>query len=363
MLHIRQLRLFILVFMLLILAACQGFTIPSQFLNSVSENIGEAQDLQVDIPDIGPIKIGYQPLTSHTPMIIAQEKGYFAAQGLEVELIYFRNITEMVPLLASGDLDIAIGSHSANLFNAMGSGMPIKLIGGVTKYPEGWEEYYAIRKELFDSGEVTEFADLSGRKIAINAFGTFGEFLLMQLLAQADLSIDDVELVTLPPSDMSLAMANGAVDVATIWGPIAERSFADGVSVPLTWKFETSTQIASFVAGKRLLDSDNQEITIRVLTAVYKTLQEELTGPDYLKDEEISHIVQKYTDLPLAVINNTRPNPFIYDGKVDAESINRVQSYFWGRGYLDYSELLSTDEIVDESFLNEAFQRLEQSRE
>jgi NitT/TauT family transport system substrate-binding protein len=363
MLHIYRLRLFLLVFMLLILTACQGVTIPTQSLNSDSESTGEVQGQQVDIPDIGPIKIGYQPLTSHTVSFVAQEKGYFAAQGLEVELIYFRSFPEMVPLLATGELDLGLGTHSVNLFNAIASELPVRVVGGVFEYPEGWRDNYAVRKDLFDSGEVTELSDLSGRKIAINTLGAFGEFSLAQLLAQSGISIDDVELVVLPPAEMSLAMANGAVDAATLWGPLAEQSFADGVSAPLAYEFETATHITSYVAGKRLLHSDNQEITIRILAALYTTIQQDLAGADYLKDEEISRILQKYTDLPLAIINNTRPEPFIYDGKVDAESINKIQSYFFDRGYLNYSELLSTDEIADESFLNEAIQRLNQSEE
>ena len=53
MLQIYRLRLFLLVFMLLILTACQGVTIPTQSLNSDSESTGEVQGQQVDIPDIG----------------------------------------------------------------------------------------------------------------------------------------------------------------------------------------------------------------------------------------------------------------------------------------------------------------------
>jgi len=367
MLPIRRLRLFILVFMLLILTACQGVTIPSQIstsgTQSSAESTGEVQDQQVEIPDIGPIKIGFIPIVNQAPPMVAQEKGYFAAQGLEVELIYFRTFPEMVPLLATGELDLGLGTHSVNVFNAIASELPIKVVGGVFEYPEGWASTYAVRKDLFDSGEVTELSDLAGRKIAINTLGAFGEFSLAQLLAQAGISIDDIELVVLPPSDMSLAMANGAVDAATLWGPLADQSFADGVSAPLPYVLGTTTHISSYVAGKRLLDSDNREVTIRILTALYKAIQQDLARADYLQDEEISLILQKYTDLPLAMINNTRPDPFIYDGKVDAESINRIQSYFLDRGYLNYSELLSTDAITDESFLNEALQRLNQSEE
>jgi NitT/TauT family transport system substrate-binding protein len=366
MLQIRRLRLVLLITMLLLLTGCQALTLPAQLptaTQSGAESVVEVQDQQVEIPDLGPIKIGYIPIVQHAPLMVAQEKGYFAAQGLEVELIFFRSLPEMVPLLATGELDLGLGDHSANLLNAVASEMPIKVVGGVLEYPEGWEDTYAVRKDLFDSGEVAELSDLSGRKIAIQAVGGFGEFTLSQLLAQAGISIDDVELVVLGPTDMSLAMANGAVDAATLWGPLAKQSFADGVSAPLAYEFETATHITSFVVGKRLLDSGNQEITIRILTALYTAIQQDLAGADYPKDEEISLILQKYTDLPLAMINNNRPDPFIYDGKVDAESINRIQNYFFDRGYLNYSELLSIDEIVDESFLNEALRRLNQSEE
>jgi len=368
MLHIRRLRLFILVFMLLILTACQGVTIPSQIstsgTQSSAESTGEVQDQQVEIPDIGPIKIGFIPIVNQAPPMVAQEKGYFAAQGLEVELIYFRNFPEMVPLLATGELDFSVGDHSVNLLNAIVSELPIKVVGGMMVRPEGREgSFLQVRKDLLDSGEVTEFSDLSGRKIAIHTLATIVEFTFAQTLAEAGISIDDVELVVLPFSDMSLAMANGAVDAAIMWGALADQSFADGVSAPLPYVYETMTHITSFVAGKRLLDSDNREVTIRILTALYKAIQQDLARADYLQDEEISLILQKYTDLPLAIINNTEHDDFMYDGKVDAESINRIQSYYFDRGYLNYSELLSTDAITDESFLNEALQRLNQSEE
>jgi len=37
------------------------------------------------------VKVGYIPITSFGPIYLAQEQGYFARQGIEVELVKFQS--------------------------------------------------------------------------------------------------------------------------------------------------------------------------------------------------------------------------------------------------------------------------------
>jgi NitT/TauT family transport system substrate-binding protein len=370
---IRPLHILLLIPVILILTACQGIAPVSQPSTAdtavaASEPAPEPQGQQADLPDIGPIKIGYLPISGSAPLFLAQEKGYFAEQGLEVELIPFRTGSEMIVLLSTGQLDLGAGNGGAAMFNALASDFSIKLVAGFIQLPEDNENatiFLVVRKALFDSGEVTEVADLAGRKITINTLRGTSEYLVAQALAQAGLSLDDVEMVVLPLPEIPPALANGAVDGAYLFEPFSQQSFADGISVPLLSGTEIAgqVQVATLIAGTRLLEPDNREITVRTLAAIYKAIRQDLSVPDFLKDEEISSIVQQYTNLPLPVIQNTPPDSYTDEGRVDEETLNRLQTYYLEQGYLDYTELISPDGIADSSFVEEAVQRLEQAEE
>lgn len=78
---------------------------------------------------------------------------------------------------------------------------------------------------------IEEVADLSGRRVAINAGGT-GEYLLRLALEQAGMAIEDVEAVNLAPPDAASAFAGGNVDAWATWDQYLEAAtLADGAQV------------------------------------------------------------------------------------------------------------------------------------
>jgi NitT/TauT family transport system substrate-binding protein len=241
MLQIHPLRLFVLASILLLLTACQGAAPADQPSTTGKESAGSAtgtqvQSQQTDLPNIGPIKIGYLPTTGNTPIFVAQEKGYFAEQGLEVELVSFQSGTEMIALLSTGHLDLGVGDGGVGMFNALGSELPIKIAAGFIQLPEDNENptlFIVVRKELFDSGEVVEVSDLAGRKLAMNALRGVGEFMVAEALAQANLSTDDIETVVLPLPEISPALANGAVDSADLGSLLSSWGTCGGCAADL----------------------------------------------------------------------------------------------------------------------------------
>ena len=68
---------------------------------------------------------------------IAEERGYFREEGLQVESTPFDGAARMTPALASGQLDVGAGGVSASLFNAIGRGVPIKIVGPRARHERG----------------------------------------------------------------------------------------------------------------------------------------------------------------------------------------------------------------------------------
>ena len=138
----------------------------------------------------------------HGPIIIAQEQGYFADQGLEVEVIAPADPSDPPKMAAAGRADIAI-SYQPQLHLQVAEGMPLKRIGTLVATPLNC-------LLVLDDGPVAEIADLKGRKIGFSVAGV-EEALLGTVLKQGGLTLDDVELVNVNWS-LSPALMSGQVD-------------------------------------------------------------------------------------------------------------------------------------------------------
>src|SRR4029077_13228112 len=74
------------------------------------------------------VRLGIGPFLNNSGTFLAKQKGYFAKQGLDVELLSFRSSSDAYPLLASGRLDAMSGGMSASLINAIAKGTAIRAV-------------------------------------------------------------------------------------------------------------------------------------------------------------------------------------------------------------------------------------------
>ncbi|MFD0980959.1 ABC transporter substrate-binding protein [Tropicimonas aquimaris] len=138
----------------------------------------------------------------HGPIIVAQEKGFFAAQDLEVEIIAPSDPSEPPKMAAAGRADIAI-DYQYQLHLAVANGLPLRRVGTLIGTPLNC-------LLVLEDGPVAEIADLKGRKIGYSVAGV-EEALLGKILGNAGLTLDDVELVNVNWS-LSPALMAGQVD-------------------------------------------------------------------------------------------------------------------------------------------------------
>ena len=87
------------------------------------------------------IKLGLVRVANSGATYIAQEKGYFAAEGLEAELIFFEGGAVPITIaIVSGDIDVGETATSASLFTLAGQGA-IKIVGGETREAKGFHNF------------------------------------------------------------------------------------------------------------------------------------------------------------------------------------------------------------------------------
>ena len=138
----------------------------------------------------------------HGPLVVALEKGYFAAAGLEVELIEPADPNDPPKLVAAGKAPLAV-SYQPQLHMQAAAGLPLARIGTLVATPLN-------TLLVLDDSPVKELADLKGRKVGFSV-GGFEDAILRVMLAPAGLTMDDITLINVNFS-LSPSLLSGQVD-------------------------------------------------------------------------------------------------------------------------------------------------------
>lgn len=134
----------------------------------------------------------------HGPIIIAEENGYFAEVGLEVDVVAPADPSLPPRLVASGQADLAV-SYQPQLHLQIHEGLPLKRVGTLVATPLNC-------LLVLEDGPIQTPADLKGKRIGFSVAGV-EEAILTAILGKYGVSLDDIELVnvnfSLSPSLMS----------------------------------------------------------------------------------------------------------------------------------------------------------------
>lgn len=138
----------------------------------------------------------------HAPLIVAQQQGYFAEAGLEVELVAPADPNDPPKLVAARKADLGV-TYQPQLHLQVAQGLPLTRIGTLVATPLN-------SLVVLQRGPVHAIADLKGRKVGFSV-GGFEEALLGQMLATHGLKLSDVELINVSLS-LSPSLVSGKVD-------------------------------------------------------------------------------------------------------------------------------------------------------
>jgi ABC-type nitrate/sulfonate/bicarbonate transport system substrate-binding protein len=159
------------------------------------------------------------PIVNYWHQYIAQEKGLFEAQNLEVEFSYADNSSKVVQALASGSVSLGGPSPDA-VINAVEHGSNLAIIAG---------EVNKMAYSLVASRDVHSYADLRGKTLAVIGLQEGSTVVLKKMLSDHGLRPDDYGLVTVGgTANRAAAVSNGTTAAAMIGQPQDFRLTAEG---------------------------------------------------------------------------------------------------------------------------------------
>jgi NitT/TauT family transport system substrate-binding protein len=157
-----------------------------------------------------PLRVAHTVWVGFGPLFIAQEKGFFAAEGVEVELIRIEEHTTTYAGLYSGQIDaVAAAFQDAPAFSDPNEAPLVCVL--MLDDSRGADGILAAR-------DIRSIADLAGRSVAV-LHGSVSHFYLSVLLQEAGLTQADLEIVDLSAEDAGEAFLLQEVDAAVTWEP------------------------------------------------------------------------------------------------------------------------------------------------
>jgi NitT/TauT family transport system substrate-binding protein len=310
------------------------------------------------------VRIGLANASSDVGFFIADKKGYFKQEGLDVKLMAFDSGAKMVAPLGNGQLEVGAGSPSAGLYNAIARGIDIKIVADKGSTPPGYGyQPLLVRKDLVDSGRFKTIKDLKGMKIAGSAVGSASTSTLNEALKKAGLKYEDVERVFLGFPQHVVALQNKAVDAAMTTEPSATKAVQSGAAVRVMGDDEIypNHQLAVVLYSGAFI-KNNPDAARRFMRAYLRAVRDyndalkggKIAGP---KANEVIAILTEYTNIKdpnvFRTISPQGTNP---DGTLYEPSLKLDLAFYKAEGLIKGN--VTVEQAVDNSFVEAAVKEL-----
>lgn len=180
-----------------------GAALPSLIVGALFA-VGAAQQASA----LDKVVIASVPGIAAAGTYIADDKGYFKDEGLDVTIASLASAADAMASLATNQFNVVEGGYSAGYWNALAKDFPI-----ITAFERGsrpTNHEIIVAPGMAD--KIKTLKDLKGHSLAVNAPGSLTIYEAGKMLETAGLSIKDVDVKYMPFPQMLIALKNNAID-------------------------------------------------------------------------------------------------------------------------------------------------------
>jgi len=330
----------LLVFLLITVSitACQKADQP--------ENPGKDQAQEPAKNEPVKLKLTLPTWVGYGPIYLAKEKGFFAENGLDIEIIKIDGLAERKQALAGKKLDGMATAQDVQVTLAAAN-VPIKVIWALDGSFGG--------DGILVKNDINTAADLKGKTIALET-GTTSHFFALTVLKDAGLTEKDVTIQNMTAGDAGAAFVAGRVDAAVTWEPWLSKGKANGKVLVSTKEYPT---IIIDSVGFR---ADIAEQYPEAMTGFVKAMGQAM---EYWKAnaQESEEIMSKGLGIDLKEFQATIPDLKFFDLAYNKEFFgskeNKGAIYETTQKAIDFYKELNVietvpqaEDIVDPTFVN-----------
>lgn len=267
-------------------------------------------------------------------LFIAEDRGYYQAQGLEVFIKEYQSGLGPLKDLREGRLDLASCAEFAMVGEVFAGGVDLR---GLAVIGSGEVDWLIARR---DRG-INQPDDLRGKTIGVPR-KTSAEFFLGRFLTLNKIPLKEVTLVDVKPLDLADAMAAGKVDAVLIWAPIAQEIIRKVGPDTINWPAQGGQSVYRLLVTREEYIKKYPVLLVRLMRSLAQAAQFAREQP-----EEAREIIARRLQVPRADLQ-TDGSPITYELFLDQALLlamedqarwmirNRLTGQTQVPNYLDY---------------------------
>jgi len=268
--------------------------------------------------------VGGKSLLYYLPLTVAEQKGFFKEEGLDVEISDFPGGAKSLQGLVGGSLDVVTGAYEHTI-RMQAKGQDIRAVIELGRFPG-----IAIGVRTEKAAAYKTPADLKGMKIGVTAPGSSTNMFVNYVLATAGLTPQDVSFIGVGSAASAVAaIKNGEIDAVSHLEPaltMLERS--GDMKIVVDTRTEEGTKAlfggsnpAAVLYTRENFIQENPNTVQALVNGLYKALKwinkaspEEIAAAvpeDYLLGDKALYI---------AAVKNSKPT-YSMDGIISEEGM------------------------------------------
>lgn len=279
------------------------------------------------------------PTLSYVPLYYGQEKGFFAQEGLDLQVLVVRGIVGVSSLM-SGEIDVTC--HAGSGFSAALRGVPVKVISVTRDRPI---------HELVVSGAIQQPADMRGKSIAVGSLDGTAAIMTRRILQAKGLDAQkDINFLSMDTPARLQSLFSGRVAGAMMTPPAIYLALDQGYKV-LGRGRDYMRYLQTGVVSSDANIKQKREKLVRFLRAWNRGLKTYQENPEIM----IPYIQKRLgvKDAQLARRMYDDDAPFVLEGgRLSGEASKEIVEI--GREALHIKEPVAPERIFDFSLAAEA---------
>ena len=215
--------------------------------------------------------------TPPSPLVVGEAKGFFADEGIKLDITLTRNSVEQIRGILAGTWDLAQTATDNVIAYVESEGVDLAVLAGVER---------GLNISLFAQPDIKSVKDLKGKVLGVDALTTGFTFILrkMLMLNGLDLNRKDYELVAVGGTAQRFqALKEGKVAGVLLNVPYDDMAKQQGFVPLVAARDVVDTFLATTWVGRRAWAAKNADLLVRFIRAYIKSV-DWLSNPSNTKE-------------------------------------------------------------------------------
>jgi NitT/TauT family transport system substrate-binding protein len=288
------------------------------------------------------VKAGVVRSMGGSPNFLGKAKGFFAEQGIDVDIVFFDSAQPIAIAVASGDCDVGATGLTAAFFNLASQGT-LKIVGSGTWEHPGFQSIgFLVSNQAYEAG-LHSLKDIGGKKGAITQSGTPLQYAIALAAKKYKIDYGTIQVLLLQSNpNVGTALTGGQTDFAVQTVVPAYTVVNKGGAKLLGWEGDElpSQQNEAFFTSTRMIN-ERGDVLKRYLVGYRKAMayfhdafadanDKRRDGPTA---DEVEQIAAKALDQPLEQIKLGLPF-FDRQGRLVEKDFVELAAWYKSQGMI-----------------------------